>query len=172
MSYWQDKVVVITGGSSGLGFQFAQELSDQRARVVLVARDEARLAAAAETLVEPHKALCLAADITNSDEVSQLPSRVIDEFGQVDALINCAGKSSRGELLSTPIKVYRELWELNTLALIACTQVFAEETDQVQRTRDSDWLAGIKVGIAISGRLSHQQISRSCVFSATTFRSP
>lgn len=127
MNYWQEKVVVITGGSSGLGLAFAQELTIQGANVVLVARHASRLEQVARDLGCPSRTLTLVADITHPDEVQTLPARVVQRFGRVDALIHCAGKSSRGEVLKTPLESYRELWELNTLALIGCTQAFALE---------------------------------------------
>jgi short-subunit dehydrogenase len=127
MSYWQDKVVVITGGSSGLGFHYARELAFRGANVVTVARNAARLNDAVESLNCPNRMLCLVADITNPVEVAKLPSRVMERFGRVDALVNCAGKSSRGELLNTSLESFREFWELNTLALIDCTIAFAPE---------------------------------------------
>ena len=125
MSYWQEKVVVITGGSSGLGFAFARDLTDRVANVVIVARDAERLDDAVEQLGCPERTMGLVADVTNTAEVQRLPHRVIERFGRVDALINCAGKSSRGQFLDTPLESFRELWELNTLAAIDCAQAFA-----------------------------------------------
>lgn len=127
MRYWQDKVVVITGGSSGLGHHFAKELASRGAKIVLVARDSTRLQKQATALNCPERTLCLSADITRSADVQILPSRVVERFGRIDALFNCAGQSSRGEILDTKLEEFRELWELNTLALIDCTQVFAKE---------------------------------------------
>lgn len=125
MSYWKDKVVVITGGSAGLGLNFAKELCARGAHVAIVARDEKRLAAAAEAIACPARTQCLAADITKATDVDMLPARVTQKFGRVDALINCAGKSSRGELLKTPPEEFQQLWELNFLATVRCTQAFA-----------------------------------------------
>ena len=130
MNYWQEKVVVITGGSSGLGFAFARELADCGARVVMVARDAKRLDDAVEQLGCPDRTLGLVADVTVTTEVQRLPHRVMERFGKVDALLNCAGKSSRGELLDTPLESFRELWELNTLAVIDCAQAFAPALKQ------------------------------------------
>ena len=125
MNYWQDKVVVITGGSSGLGFAFAHELLARGSKVAVVARDPSRLQQAEVALNCPDRLLCLTANLTHSTEVQALPSSVLERFGRVDALVNCAGRSSRGEVLKTPLDTYRELFELNTMALISCTQAFA-----------------------------------------------
>ena len=125
MTYWQDKVAVITGGSAGLGREFAKALVEQGAQVALVARDGDRLAEAERALGDTDRVLSVRADITDSADVSALPHRVLERFGEVHLLVNCAGKSSRGEILQTPPEVFRETWELNTLATIRCTQAFA-----------------------------------------------
>ena len=124
MSYWRDKVVVITGGSSGLGLGFAQELSKRGAKLALVARDAVKLDGAVASLANPKNAIGLSADITNQQDVEALPDKVVEAFGKVDALINCAGRSGRGEVLSTSPEEFRQLWELNFLALVRCTQAF------------------------------------------------
>lgn len=125
MNYWSNKVVVITGGSAGLGFEFARTLSELGANLVLIARDREKLLSAAQSLPHPDNALCLVADVTNRSDVNTLPSQIIERFGQVNALINCAGKSSRGKLLDTSPDDFRELWEINFLATVHCTQVFS-----------------------------------------------
>ena len=127
MSYWQDKVVVVTGGSSGLGLQFAAEFVARGSNVAVVARNSGRLQEAATKIGDSQRTLCLQADVADPDQVNTLPSQVVERFGRVDALINCAGKSSRGELLKTELSEFRTLWELNTLALINCTQALAPE---------------------------------------------
>ncbi len=124
MSYWRDKVVVITGGSSGLGLGFAQELAKRGAKLALVARDAEKLDAAVATLSNQENVVGLSADITNQQDVDALPGKVVEAFGKVDALINCAGRSSRGEVLKTSPEEFQQLWELNFLALVRCTQAF------------------------------------------------
>ena len=124
-SYWQGKVVAITGGSSGLGLQFAQDLASRGANVALIARDQDRLTASGNAIGRPQQTLLLSADITQPSDVELLSSRVQQHFGRVDGLINCAGLSSRGELLQTPPEEFQRLWELNFLALVRCTQAFA-----------------------------------------------
>ena len=67
MSYWNDKVVVITGGSSGLGLEFARALVAQKAKVAIVARDDTRINEALEKLA------CPALFITGSQEPNSTP---------------------------------------------------------------------------------------------------
>ncbi|BAZ23558.1 short-chain dehydrogenase/reductase SDR [Kalymmatonema gypsitolerans NIES-4073] len=85
----QDKVVVVVGATGGIGSALTRKLAATGAQSVLVARDAARLAKLASEL--PGQVLTVACDITNSQEVDTLISKVIDHFGQIDILVNAAG---------------------------------------------------------------------------------
>ena len=130
MTYWAGKVVVVTGGSAGLGLELAKFAVGQGARVALVARNRERLEAACKTLAEESPGAEVegfATDITDFTQVEACCKQVIDRFERVDALFNCAGKSDRGDVLRTTPERFRELWELNFLGLANCTQVFIPE---------------------------------------------
>ena len=123
MTYWKDKVAVITGGSAGFGRELAQAFVQQGARVALVARDAARLEATREELGE--LAHPFVADVTQDSDVEQLVQQVTSQLGRVDALVNCVGKSTRGAVLDTTPDDFRQLFELNFLTAVRCTRVFA-----------------------------------------------
>jgi short-subunit dehydrogenase len=118
MAYWSDKVALVTGGSSGLGLALARELARQGAKVALVARDAARLNAAADSI----GAAALAADVTQVADVERITASVVGRFEKLDLLVNCAGKSSRGAIAETTAEQFRELLELNFLAAVRTTQ--------------------------------------------------
>jgi uncharacterized protein len=118
MAYWSDKVALVTGGSSGLGLAIARELARQGAKVALVARDAARLNAAADSI----GAAALAADVTQVADVERITASVVGRFEKLDLLVNCAGKSSRGAIAETTAEQFRELLELNFLAAVRTTQ--------------------------------------------------
>lgn len=141
MSYWQNKVAIVTGGSSGLGLAIARQLFAAGSTVVLAARDAGRLKAAADEVrgqttelttgpvkgsgIERRGAVGIACDITQDDQVSALIGSTLDRFGQLDVLVNCAGKSGRGKVLDTTPQEFQEMWELNFLALVRCTRAAA-----------------------------------------------
>ena len=79
MSQWQDKVVLITGGSSGLGLALTRAFAGQQARVFIVGRNSDRLQQAASSV--PEAITAIAADITSDYDVT----RVFDQI-QADAL--------------------------------------------------------------------------------------
>jgi len=126
MSPWNDKVAVVTGGSAGLGLKLAGEFVRQGSSVVLAARNEARLREACGSINAPSgsRVLPCPTDITDQSQVDVLVAKTQEEFGHVDVLVNCAGKSSRGEVLETKPDEFQDLLNLNFLSLVRCTRAF------------------------------------------------
>ena len=88
----KDKVVVITGASSGLGEATSRHLSAHGASVVLGARRVDRLQSLADDLTSRGgKALAMATDVTNFDQVKRLVDAAVQAFGRIDVMINNAG---------------------------------------------------------------------------------
>lgn len=141
MSYWQNKVAIVTGGSSGLGLEIARQLFAAGSTVVLAARDAGRLKSAADLVrgqatdftagpvkgsgIERRGAIGIPCDVTSDEQVASLIGSTLDRFGQLDLLVNCAGKSGRGKVLETTPEQFQEMWELNFLALVRCTRAAA-----------------------------------------------
>jgi NAD(P)-dependent dehydrogenase (short-subunit alcohol dehydrogenase family) len=96
---FENKVVLITGGSRGLGLVLAREFAAEGARIAICARDADELAAARQDLeslgAEVFDAIC---DLRNQDEVNQLVEDVRTRFGQIDVLVNNAGVIQVGPL--------------------------------------------------------------------------
>ena len=92
----EGKVVVITGASSGLGEATARLLSAQGAPVVLGARRADRLQSLADELTgRGGKALAIATDVTDRDQVKRLVDAAGQTFGRIDVMINNAGLMPR-----------------------------------------------------------------------------
>lgn len=88
----QGKVVVITGASSGLGEATARHLSKEGAAVMLGARRAERIDALARELVQAGgKALALATDVTQPEQVKALVDAAVQAYGRVDVMLNNAG---------------------------------------------------------------------------------
>lgn len=89
---WQDKAILITGGSRGLGFVLARQLLQQGARVAICARDEAELRRARAQLGQDgRRVLAIPCDVTDRAQVEAMVHEVHDSLGQIDVLINNAG---------------------------------------------------------------------------------
>ena len=158
MSPWNDKVAVVTGGSAGLGLKLAGEFVRQGSSVVLAARNEARLREACGSINAPSgsRVLPCPTDITDQSQVDVLVAKTQEEFGHVDVLVNCAGKSSRGEVLETKPDEFQDLLNLNfSVASTLHPRIHAAITF-VERTCRKHWLASVEVRISLSRGLSGQ----------------
>jgi NAD(P)-dependent dehydrogenase (short-subunit alcohol dehydrogenase family) len=120
---WRDKVVLVTGGSSGLGQVIAETFAAAGAKVAVAGLEPDAVRAAAEAMgAAGHDALGVAADITRQDEVDRLLAETLGRFGRLDVLVNNAGRSMRGKLADTTPEQFRDLMELNLIALVRCTR--------------------------------------------------
>lgn len=115
----KDKVVWITGASSGIGAALAREFASRGAHLVLSGRDEARLAEVAagcgETLLLPF-------DVRNDAALADATAKAIAWKGAIDVAIANAGVSQRSRALKTGLQVYREIIEIDLVAQIAFAQ--------------------------------------------------
>lgn len=123
MDFWKEKVVLVTGGSSGLGRAIADAFARAGAKIVIAALEPDAVEAAAEEI--RHRgadAMGVQADVTRQTDVDSLFAQTLDRFGRLDALVNSAGRSMRGRLLDTTPEQFRDLMELNLVALVRCTR--------------------------------------------------
>jgi NAD(P)-dependent dehydrogenase (short-subunit alcohol dehydrogenase family) len=92
----QDRIVVITGGSKGIGYACAAAFAAEGARVALVSRSQANLDAALARFPESrHRPLAIAADMTRIDAAERMVAQVEAEQGAIDVLVNSAGAARR-----------------------------------------------------------------------------
>lgn len=87
---FRDRVVVISGGSRGLGLELARVFAYEGARIVLLARDREELDRAVEILAHVDT-LALVCDVASPEQVDTAVSEIVDRWGRVDVLINNAG---------------------------------------------------------------------------------
>ena len=87
MSIFQDKVVWVTGASSGIGEETVLQFNELGAKVVLSARNEEKLMQVQSKLKNPENALILPLDLEKSEGFSDLAKQVADHFGSIDILI-------------------------------------------------------------------------------------
>jgi NAD(P)-dependent dehydrogenase (short-subunit alcohol dehydrogenase family) len=123
MSVWRHQIVLVTGGSSGLGLAIGRAFFAAGAEVILAARGEIRLREAAAAISSPERACSwLAADVTRPDDARNLIGQVIQRHERLDVLVNCAGKSTRGDIASVTAEQFAELLDVNFLSAVRCTQ--------------------------------------------------
>ena len=121
MSY-ADKVVVVTGGTKGIGLGCAQAFVGAGARVVLCARGEQAGRALAAELSErgPGAAVFVRCDVSKVEEVERLVDTAVERFGQLDCLVNNAGWHPPARTIDEfSCQDFRDLLELNLVSLFA-----------------------------------------------------
>ena len=110
----RNQIWLITGSSRGIGFVLARGLARAGARVVLNARDAARLDAAAEALrADGIDAHARPFDVTDEDAVEAAVAAIEDEIGPLDILVNNAGIQERRPLHEFPAEEWRRLLDTN-----------------------------------------------------------
>ncbi len=117
-----NKIVWITGASSGIGIEMARQLSDQGAKVVLSSRNENKLLEIQKTLKNPENHLVIVLDLEQNTAFDSLAKKVHDHFGQIDYLFNNGGLSQRSNARDTPIEVDRRIMEINYFGNVALTK--------------------------------------------------
>ncbi len=126
-SYWKEKIVLITGGSSGLGRIIAEKYAEAGAKLALVALEQDAVERAAQEIHRSHRVdvIPLQADITKQADVDRVFETVREKFGSLDCLVNNAGRSMRGKVLDTTPEQFQSLFDLNVLGTVRCTRAAA-----------------------------------------------
>jgi short-subunit dehydrogenase len=122
-SAFKDKVIWITGASSGIGESVTLELAKQGARLVISARGEETLQKLAlKTALGPRDILVLPFDLADTSKASGYAAEVMNHFGRIDALVNNGGFSQRSEATDTSETTERQIMEVNYFAHVALSK--------------------------------------------------
>jgi NADP-dependent 3-hydroxy acid dehydrogenase YdfG len=114
MSSIKDKVVIITGASSGIGEATAKELASKGAKLVLAARREDRLKKLQDEIVSSGgEAVYKVTDVTSRSQMEDLASTALAEFGQIDVLVNNAGIMPQAFLSANKVEEWDQMIDVN-----------------------------------------------------------
>ncbi|MEA3444829.1 MAG: SDR family NAD(P)-dependent oxidoreductase, partial [Bacteroidota bacterium] len=120
---FKDKVVIITGASSGIGRACAFEFADNGAIVVLAARREDELKKVEENINKlGGRAVAIKTDVRVIDDCINLIDKTIEKYGKIDVLINNAGISMRASFEDMDLVVMKELMDTNFYGAVYCTK--------------------------------------------------
>jgi short-subunit dehydrogenase len=123
MAYFKNKIVWVTGASSGIGRELCIQLASRGAKLVASARNEESLNELKGQLPHPDDCLVIPLDLTARDQFKPLVDKVIDHYKRVDILINNAGISQRSFVVDSSIAVDEKLMEVNYLGTVALTKL-------------------------------------------------
>ncbi|KAF1302936.1 SDR family oxidoreductase [Enterococcus saccharolyticus] len=157
----ENKVVLVTGGSTGLGEQICYEAAKQGAIVVVCARRIHLIGQVKEHCMElsHKKAYAFQLDIANPDSIDSLMGKLKEEVGTVDVLVNDAGFGHFEDFVSFDMALARNMFEVNVLGMMLLTQRIAVEMLEQQ--------AGHIINVAsMAGKMA---TPKSTVYSATKF---
>jgi NAD(P)-dependent dehydrogenase (short-subunit alcohol dehydrogenase family) len=128
MENFEEKVVMITGGATGIGFGFAEAFGKEGAKIVISARRENRLQEAVESLSnEGVEAKYFVADVTKLEDVEALADFAWNSYGQVDVLINNAGMMvPHSPVLDMPLEHLQAIFNVNLFGVVYGSQVFGK----------------------------------------------
>jgi dehydrogenase/reductase SDR family protein 7B len=119
MGSLQNKVVWITGASSGIGEALVYECAKQNAIIILSARRENELIRVAKAAnLNSSNSLIIPFDLSQTTDVKELAQQIISTFGKIDVLINNGGQSQRAEAIETSLETERTLFEINYFSAV------------------------------------------------------
>lgn len=120
--FFSDKIVWITGASSGIGKALALELSNQNAKLILSSRKKDDLALVKAACKNPDKVKIITLDLEDYTNIQSKADEAIAAFGTVDILVNNGGISQRSLVKDTTILVDKRIMDINYLGTVALTK--------------------------------------------------
>lgn len=115
-----NKVIVVTGASSGIGALTAQLLSQQGATVIIAARSLQKLQSVSSGMMGPCRMIEL--DVGNDASVQSAFEQILAEFGHIDCLVNNAGYGKFEYCDAMPVAEFAEMMNVNYMGIVRCTK--------------------------------------------------
>lgn len=129
-----DKVVIITGASSGIGKALAIEFASRGANLVVASRQYVALCELTENLIKQYniQAVAVPCDVSNEEDCNHLIKQTILTFNRIDVLVNNAGISMRALFKDVDLKVLKTLMDVNFWGTVYCTKYALPEIQKTQ----------------------------------------
>ncbi len=120
---FKDKVIIVTGASSGIGRACAFEFANNNARIVLASRRGEELIKIENKIKEKGgEAFSIVTDVRKIDDCQNLINKTVEKYGKIDILINNAGISMRASFEDLDLSVIKDLMDTNFYGAVYCTK--------------------------------------------------
>ena len=120
--YFKDKVIIVTGASSGIGLASARLFGSLGAKVVMAARSYDKLCSLAPSVAPADRVLPIRCDVSDEQDCKALVDAAVARFGGIDILVNNAGLSMRAMFKDLDLKVIHRLMDVNFWGTVNCTK--------------------------------------------------
>lgn len=119
----KDKVVIVTGASSGIGLATAKAFAERGSKVVLAARSEDKIKSLEDGLKKKgYDVYAVKTDVSVQDDCRNLIEKTVEKYGKLDILINNAGISMRALFSNVDIDVLKRLMDVNFWGTVYCSK--------------------------------------------------
>ncbi|HJY86024.1 MAG TPA: SDR family NAD(P)-dependent oxidoreductase [Candidatus Acidoferrales bacterium] len=134
LSYFQDKAVLITGASSGIGEELAWQLAQARAKLTLAARRRERLESVAQRITALGNARPLVAecDVTRAGDIERAVAETVHNWGKLDVVFANAGFAVVGALKQLSLEDYRRQFETNVFGVLRTAYAALPEIEKTK----------------------------------------
>ena len=128
MGKFEDKIVLITGATSGIGRATAYEFAKEGAKIILVGTNEERARDVRDKINEEYRncAEYYLCDISKSDEVDDLKKRISDRYSVIDVLFNNAGVFLTSDLEHMDVECWKKSFQVNVDGTMFMTKAFID----------------------------------------------
>jgi 3-oxoacyl-[acyl-carrier protein] reductase len=164
-------VALITGAGSGIGKATAIRMANEGAKVILVGRTRSKLEAVANEINNTKKipmAEIFSADVTDREDVEELRDYVVEQFGDLHILINCAGGSRQSKILETSESDWDYVQKVNLKSVFLVSKLLGQvmvdgsKKDEIHQNRSIVNVASLS-GHQAGAHIPHYSASKAAV---------